>query len=168
MPKISRSLKQTALALTGFSTPVFGVSWNPPKDKREIVRGVVTFLEDRRVLYQELHREITLHVVRSVFEIRKELTEILKSCHEDAHLMEPLRAMRAACRKFLDQTGPQARQNRYFDPVSFSMIALGEFRGVFGIHLARLCVAFGIDAEPQLEALFPVPDTDKAVRKPKR
>ena len=37
--------------ITGLSVPVFGVSWTPPAAEVTIARRVVTFLEDRRVLY---------------------------------------------------------------------------------------------------------------------
>ena len=97
MAKGMVSFKKVALRITGFSTPIFGVSWNPPEDKREIVRRLVTFLEDRRVLYQPYEVEYGPWVTTSVLEIRQELTETLKKCPEDPALIEPLRAMRAAC-----------------------------------------------------------------------
>lgn len=37
--------------LNGVSCQVFGISWNPPEPDRAIAQRVVTFLEDRRVLY---------------------------------------------------------------------------------------------------------------------
>jgi hypothetical protein len=35
--------------LTGFSVPVFGVSWSPPEAERAVARRVIASLEDRRV-----------------------------------------------------------------------------------------------------------------------
>ena len=46
-----------ARRITGISTPVFGVSWTPPESKRDVVRRLVAFLEDRRALYAEYHME---------------------------------------------------------------------------------------------------------------
>ena len=48
---------EVARRITGISTPVFGVSWNPPEEKREIVRSLVAFLEDRRALYADYFME---------------------------------------------------------------------------------------------------------------
>jgi hypothetical protein len=100
-------------------------------------------------------------VTDSVLEIRRELTVALQGCPEDPELVEPLRAMRAACRKYLDATDPHARRIRhsYAGDVEFAS-ALGELRGVFGLHLARLCVAFGVDVEQELAAMFPVEDDE--------
>ena len=52
---------------------------------------------------------------------------------EDPELVDPLRAMRAACRKYLNDTDPHARRIRhpYHQEIVFAS-ALGELRGVFG------------------------------------
>jgi len=159
MPQKRIPFKQIALSITGFSTPVLGVSWNPPQDKRDIVRRLVTFLEDRRALFQPYDMEYGPWVTGSVLEMRRELTETLKGCPEDAELVEPLKAMRAACRKYLDETDPHGQRIRhpYFHEFMFAQ-ALGELRGVFGLHLARLCVAYGIDVEEELASIFPAAD----------
>lgn len=155
------AIKKFAHSFTGISTPIFGVSWNPPKDRQEIVRRLVAFLEDRRALYQTFHMESGSWVTESILEIRRELTETIQNCPEDPALVEPLRAMRAACRKYLDETDPKARriQHPWGGDLMFAS-ALGELRGVFGLHLARLCVAYGIDVEDELASIFPVADDE--------
>jgi len=162
MQKRKVSFKDVALSVTGFSTPFFGVSWNPPPNKRKIARHLITFLEDRRALYQPYDLEHGPWVTESILEIRHELTDILKSCPQDDDLVEPLRAMRAACRKYLDATDPHAR--RIHHPYGGDFLyasALGELRGVFGLHLARVCVAYGIDVEEELASMFPVVDSEQ-------
>jgi hypothetical protein len=150
-----------ARRITGFSTPVFGVSWSPPETKRDVVRKLVGFLEDRRALYTDYVMEYGPWVERSVLEMRAELTNVLKACPEDKELTEPIRAMRAACRKFLDRMGgPGSRQRQFYPNDALTWQALGEMRGVFGLHLARLCAAYGVDVEPELATIFPEADTD--------
>lgn len=157
--------REVAQRVTGISTPVFGVSWNPPEDKREIVRRLVAFLEDRRALYADFHMEYGPWVEKSVLEMRAEITNALKTCSEDEHLAGPLRAMRAACRKFLDEMGPPDSRRRVFYPREAMMWqALGELRGVFGLHLARLCAAFGVDVEPELATILPAGEEDEGPR----
>ncbi len=161
--KKSRRLpfREVAERITGISTPVFGVSWNPPESSREIVRRLVASLEDRRALYADFHMEYGPWVERSVLEMRAELTNVLKSCPEDEQLTGPIRAMRAACRKFLNEMGPPSSRRRMFYPPEVMMWqALGELRGVFGLHLARLCAAFGVDVEPELASIFPAAEEE--------
>jgi hypothetical protein len=68
--------------------------------------------------------------------------------------------MRAASRKFLDKTGAKndlilfgAHRGHY---ASWEFIsAVGELRGVFGIHIARIAVTYGIDVEKDLASIIP-------------
>lgn len=162
MGKRKVSFKKVAGSITGISTPIFGVSWNPPKDKRDVVRDLVTYLEDRRALYQDYHMEYGPWVINSVLEMRTELTSALKRCGDEAEMSQPLRAMRAACRKFLDEmNGPSKRIHQPYAREPFMWSALGELRGVFGLHLARLCVAYGINVEPEIASIFPAQDKDE-------
>ena len=41
------------IKVTGFSTPVAGVSWELTKSEKEVAQHIVTFLEDRRLLFGE-------------------------------------------------------------------------------------------------------------------
>src|SRR5260370_41902264 len=94
--------KEIALKITGFTTPIFGVSWEPPNNEREIAKSVVTFLEDRRLLFNRTELEDPHHCISSVIEIRYFLTEKLNDLDQNCELAKNLRTMRASCRKFLD------------------------------------------------------------------
>ena len=155
--------------LTGISIPVFGISWTPPASERDAAKRVVTFLEDRRVLYNPSELEVPEHCVMSVVDIRRHLTEELQKIDADGELAKQLRAMRAACRKFLDTV--QA-PNEHYDIVEqgFSrghyaswvfLSALGELRGVFGLHLAQIAAAYGLDVEDDLASILPAQDDDR-------
>jgi hypothetical protein len=152
------SFLDIARRITGISTPVFGVSWNPSESTRDIVRGLVTFLEDRRVLFIDYQMEHGPWVTQSVLEIRHELTRTLQECPDDTNLTEPIRAMRSACRKFLNDTQRPGRMS--YPHEAQLWVALGELRATFGLHLARLCTAYGIDVEPDLASILPEKDED--------
>lgn len=144
--------------LTGLSCPIFGVSWTPPEPERKIARRILTFIEDRRVLYSPSEVEIPAHCVESVIEIRHYLTHELQGLDRDTPLSTTVRALRAACRKSLDTIGPMDHRfgpigNGYQDWVFLS--ALGELRGSFGIHLATLATAYGLDIEDDLASILP-------------
>lgn len=150
------SFDKIARRITGFSTPIFGVSWNPPKDEREIVRKLIIYLEDRRVLYNPYRLEYFDPVVDSILQIRKNLTEVLENLDEKSKATPSVRAMRAACRKFLNQVA--GREHRFMD-VDL-IFYLGELRGVFGNHIAVLCTMYGIDVEGDLGEILPVEDKE--------
>lgn len=148
--------------VSGLSSPIFGVSWNPPETEVAVARRIVSYLEDRRVLYNPSEMEVPEHCVESVLDIRRFLTAELAPLAQDSELEASLRAMRAACRKFLDTAGIDGRS----DIVRFGAHrghwaswefngALGELRGVFGVHVARIAAQHGLDVEDALAAILP-------------
>lgn len=152
--------KKIVKSLTGISTPVFGISWNPPETEREIVRKLLIFLEDRRALYNPYNIETPLFVNQSLIEIRKELTETLQKVGDNPDISPHLQAMRAACRKYLNEVGDQSRP-RFYSRDFEVFAALGELRAVFGIHIAQLAVKYGIGIEQELASILPIADDIK-------
>jgi len=150
--------KQIAKSLTGISTPIFGVSWSPPKSDQEIVRKLIAFFEDRRALYNPFNIETPIFVDLSILEIRKKLTEILENIDESSDIVPHLRALRAAARKYMDEREHRRHHRMYLPREEFSFAALGELRAIFGIHLAQLAVKYGIDVEEDLASIFPEKD----------
>jgi hypothetical protein len=153
---------EAARHLTGISCPVFGVSWNPGEAKVGYARRVLTFLEDRRVLYAPWDVEVPEHCVESILEIRKFLTVQLGQLDDhDDDVAPHLRAMRAACRQFLETAGGfgNTRPWMHGPPGWRFNDALGELRAVFGIHVAQLSTKFGIDIEDDLATILP-PEAD--------
>lgn len=157
--------KEIAQRLTGISCPVFGVSWTAPEAEVTIARRVITFLEDRRVLNAPGSLESPDHCVESMFEIREYLTKELQGLVAGEELEASLRAMRAACRKFLDRTREADRPirralhlNGWESWIFFSV--LGEMRGVFGMHVAKLAAQYGLDVEDGLASVLPIIDVE--------
>jgi hypothetical protein len=151
---------EIANRLTGISTPFGGASWQPAELEIEGARRVLVFLEDRRVLYDPCEMEVPDHCVRSVIEIRHCLTEELGKLEGSTELAARLRAMRAACRKFLERVGTDGREGiRYavgsnVHSWTFGS-ALGELRGTFGVHVAKIAAEFRLDVEDKLAAILP-------------
>lgn len=148
--------------LTGVSCPIFGISWNPPEAERSIAHRSIAYLEDRRVLFAPWEMEVPEFCVRSVEEIRHFLTQEIAQMDQDNHLAKSLRAMRLACRKFMDSVVAPGgnRPARYFHMNGMRgewmlMSALGEIRGVFGIHVAQIAAEYGLDVEDDLASIMP-------------
>ena len=172
-------MKFTEIAnrLTGISTPFGGASWQPAETEIAATRRVIAFLEDRRVLYEPSEMEVPSHCVHSVIEIRHRLSHELGKLDSTSELAASLRAMRTACRKFLERVGTDGRDGIHhangwgFHSWTFGS-ALGELRGTFGIHVAKIAAAFKLDVEDRLASILPANadadtgDDDRLFRKP--
>jgi hypothetical protein len=153
--------------LSGFSLPFFGVQWTPPADEREIVRGLLTAMEDRRVLFVPYNLEVVSQLTSSVLQIREILTKTLQTLPETSRAAGSIRAMRTACRRFLEEPMPDFRNLMRWhggphpdgeegSPSFF--VALGELRATFGTHIAALAYQYGLDVEPELAPILPSSD----------
>jgi hypothetical protein len=153
--------KEIVVHLTGISCPIFGVSWNPPEPAITAARRLITFLEDRRVLYDPCEIEVPAHCVDSVIQIREFLTHELSRAGLATDFTASLRAMRAACRKFLSRVQSSDREivtfaNHQGHHASWVFHdALGQLRGVFGVHVAQVAVRHGLDVEDDLAKILP-------------
>lgn len=125
---------EIANRLTGIATPFGGASWQPAEMEVATARRVIALLEDRRVLYAPEEMEVASHCVQSVIEIRHHLSDELGKLDSGSELAASLRAMRAACRKFLERVGTDGRDGIHhadgwgFHSWTFGS-ALGELRG---------------------------------------
>lgn len=152
---------EIANRLTGISTPLGGASWQPAELDISAARRVVVFLEDRRVLYEPGQMEVPSHCVHSVLEIRHVLSDELGKLDSKSDLAASLRAMRAACRKFLERVGTDGREvilyaNDHGHYASWTFYgALGELRGTFGVHVAKIATQFKLDVEDRLASILP-------------
>jgi len=160
-------LKITDLArrITGFSTSIVGLSLNPPAADRKVVRAFLTFLEDRRVLFNPFKLEVEYEVQQSILQIREQCTKAIGALPESSHAIAPLQGIRAACRRFLDEPLTHSRRFHQRDiygpggPEFFT--ALGEFRATVGAHVASLAVFYKIELKPEIAAIVPAEDTGK-------
>lgn len=158
---------EIANRLTGISSPILGVSWQPGELEVSAARRVVAYLEDRRVLYAPDELEVPSHCVHSVLELRRFLTSEIGKLDGGSEFAASLRAMRAACRKFLERVGVDgdertvlyANQQGHWASWTFYS-ALGEMRGTFGVHLARIAAQFQIDVEDKLAVIIPEKDSE--------
>jgi hypothetical protein len=134
--------------------------WVP--SQRDLAVEIVKELEDRRVLYNDYELEVPHHVVDSVLQMREVLHQKLIGVREEGALSNQLRAMRAACRKFLDVVG-EGGPHRIIIESSFQggpdswkfFTALGELRAAIGLALSLLMAAYGLTCEEQLARILP-------------
>lgn len=159
--------------ITGVSTPLFGISWNPPASDRDAVRKFLAFLEDRRALFNPHPAEVEDYVISSIHMIRAECTTAVGTLAHDAPGAKHVRAIGAACRRFLDEPYPtfddimERRREPDFDqdeahgrlrqgthPAAF-FTALGEFRAFVGAQIALLSALYEVDVYGDLVRILP-------------
>jgi hypothetical protein len=156
MANLIRKAKRVGRSITGFSIPIFGLQWTPPKDEREDIRALLTFLEDRRALYNPTSWEEPDRVYRSVQEIRGHLTDFIPKLAETSNANGHVLSMRRACRKYvdsMDRLGGATRSMHWHDREFLQ--ALGEWRAVMGLHIAALSEIYGVVVQPELLSIFP-------------
>ena len=143
--------------LTGLSIPIFGVSWEPPKSEIRIAQEILNFLEDRRVLYNPYELELPDQCVRSVLQIREFLVRTIGDLPRREGLPEHVRAMLAACRRFLDNHAREQLPHPFQAPLAFAAFAqgLGELRSEIGLRLGIIAVMNGLDVGPELATILP-------------
>ena len=140
--------KELASRLNGVQIPIFGVQWVPTEPERKVVRDVLTVLEDRRVLYNPCAWELPQEVIDSVLRIRDVLTDAIQRLGEKSNAAPALRAMRTACREYLDRSRDHYGQHDL-------SIDLGRLRALFGLQIAFLAIEYGIDLEDDLASIVP-------------
>ncbi|MFI9204030.1 DUF6650 family protein [Streptomyces sp. NPDC053048] len=151
--------------ITGFSTPVAGISWESPESQVSAARAILIYLEDRRVLtaggigdprqrVTEIRRlEQPQFCIDSVLMMRMWLTEFQIEHDVSEFLSARLGVMRQACRHFLDTVGsyvPLVTSERFVD-------ALIELRKAIGAQVALIAGKYKLDVSEPLSAILPEP-----------
>ena len=158
--RAKRLTSESARRITGISGPFGGVQWaDPGPSDRERVRGFLVELEDRRVLYNPDWLEVRDQVDSSVIEIRHICTDVLKGLSPLDFATLPIRNVRAACRRYLDDSAVDFRHVGFpSDRGGMSagaFLALGGFRAAVGHEVARLSAYYDVEVEGDLATVLP-------------
>jgi hypothetical protein len=101
-----------------------------------------------------------MHCVQSANEIRHFLTAQINDAHGE-DLVASLRAMRAATRKFVDAAGPNAQNFQHgWAPDNAFGLALGDFRTLMGVQIARIGTQYDLTVEDDLATILPPTDEE--------
>jgi hypothetical protein len=145
--------------LTGISNAFAGASWKPAASVFDTAREVIVFLESKRVLFVPSEMELPKRCVESVINVRDYLTAAIQKLNEKEPLTKNLRAMRIACNKFLQSMTQEVIDNGNKSGHYASWIfagALGEMRGVFGIHIAIISETYDVQINADEEGLYSI------------
>lgn len=150
--------RELVARLTGISTPVGGIDWEPPAEEREKAKQVLKYLAKQQALWDPYDIAIGSFVTESILDVRALLSHDLKDVPGDSVLGEGLLAMQAACRMFWDEN--QSPRSGYGPPYEAQLHStLGELRALFGIHIARIACAYDLEVDGHLVGILP-PEPD--------
>ena len=158
--------KSIARRINGISIHGYGINWSPPESHRKIALRVISRLEDRRVLYKRTEYEYPVKCEKSVEDIRRMLTNEIEALEHDTKIASILKAMRAACRQFLDTLQDNqlnVELSAYPYPAKHweFIDALKCLRDDFGYYVAYLSAIYRIDVESDLAQIMPVARWDR-------
>lgn len=143
---------------TGIGGFGFSVNWEKVPGDEEVARRVITFLEDRRVLFGMRHMEDEQYCVDSANQIRHFLTDQLSQAKAGKSLATSIKAVRTAVRAFVEAAGGDARNFRYHRSGAMAdefSVALGELRSRVGLQIALIADQYDIEVEDGLAQLLP-------------
>jgi hypothetical protein len=149
--------------VNGFGALGISLNWEKVPGDEEVARAVISFLEDRRLLFGDRHVEDEIHCVQSANEIRRFVTSRIADAKPGRSLEASLREIRRACRQFMDRAGPNASnfRDRHFGPwTDLFSLAIGELRAIVGLHVALIATEYDLPVEPELASILPWEEDD--------
>lgn len=150
------------LSSIGITVPLIGGGFSAtlaPASEAETHRAarILTFLEDRRALFDPMDVEVPQYATQSIMGIRQHLAKELLEIERTSVLAACLRGMIGACHQFLSRTQldrvERGWRRSFYDQLYVH--ALGELRGHFSVHIAQMAAAHGLDVEGQLATILP-------------
>jgi hypothetical protein len=145
---------ELAARLTGILGPADKNGWKPPVEERDKARRLLLYLAGQRALHYPYDREIGTFIVQSILDTSERLTRDIEALSTDSLLRKILRAMQAACRKFVNEN--QSPSAGYGEPYQAQLLCtLGEVRALFGIHIARIAFTYNLEVDTCLEDILP-------------
>jgi hypothetical protein len=147
--------------LTGINMPGgFGVTWEYVTSEKETAASLLTFFENRRVLYHPFSNQCPGKVVISVLQVRSKIQSAMESLGRETYLHQLLALMRKTALSFLEYATANCEGDVSCDDCRVRdtgcLEGLREFRREMGSALAGLCISFDLDVEEQLASIMPL------------
>lgn len=146
--------KSMASRFGGVSAFGFGLSWRPKEPDHEIIKRFLIALEDRRALFVGSIYEQPQHVIKSVDQMRKDITAALQQISDDKATAGSLKMLRAACHEFMNDAPTNEMLHGHWEQEKI-LLSLGKLRSAFGMQIAALSAAYGIDVAENFKLILP-------------
>lgn len=130
----------------------------PSAAEAQALAGLVAMLEGNPIFNGHMVMpEEQERCYRAVGELRRLIGDIRLLLPDDTAANDTLAAMRAACRKYLDEAEAwDKKSGRRFSMPTFGFFQLlGAFREVMGLHVWQLGEVYDLEVEGRLAKHFP-------------
>lgn len=145
------------IRLNGFGLPwgAGSVQWEYVQSNKDLARRVVVFLEDRRVLTGNPHRDLEdADFARlSADSIRNFMTAEIFNVKDGGELEAAFKSIRNACKAFVDGAGTHSI--KYQNDARYFHAMLTSMRQTVGQELGWLAEDYGIKLTPEVQAIVP-------------
>ena len=165
MAVVGWALSEIQVNLSVFGLGGGTVTWARTAGDRQIARSVITFLEDRRLLFGRRHLEDEEHCIHSANDIRIFIGRRISESDPGDQLEGALRVIRWAARRFVDAGGPRGTNFSHRSSAAVTdrfSLALGELRAHVGAQLAVLTHVYELPVEYELAQIIPDIDDDES------
>jgi hypothetical protein len=136
--------------ITGISTPVVGVQWNPSQTERNIIYEFWINLAERRILSEELCDVPCEKMMTSIDTILSNIRMALNELGPDSEVRPLFEEMRIACQKFQKYLEEYFLQNHENDEVicrTEFRDAISALRNTFKNNIESLNKSFKLNIE---------------------
>jgi hypothetical protein len=158
MPRVSTQLSEMLARITGISIGAdgFGVEWEPTPTERTVARRLVHRFENHRVLWFSGCGRNPGEMIRSLQELRDDLTIALDDLGEDSVTSAAVRQFRRECMEFQSRLDELSfRPDGTGAPPEDFWIELGAFRTNFGATLRFVLVCLELTTDDNLSRILP-------------
>ncbi len=160
---MARRAKEFLKKLTGLSTPFGGVSWKPLADERDVIYRLLQQLGNRRLMDRTHGAFGFPRVIRSLEQMRNDLTAALTELPSDSPLRGILEDARADLQHFQTFVEDEFSDNGHIDrgPSEALLEALWAIRKGIGAKVAFLSNACDVPLSKDLLYHFHVDEPRK-------
>ncbi len=155
---MGNKLNEFLRRITGFSSPVGGISWHVPQDEREVLYKLVQQLSDRRFLRRSHVGFDFYYILDSLSKMRENVTSALCELSPKSKTRLFLENIRAALHEFQSHVEYELKELRDLEtiPSEELLIALESMRDVVGGNLYSIEQVLGVEVPSELKVNFNV------------
>lgn len=155
--------------MTGIKLPGgVGVTWEYEKDEKLIASTLLTFLENKRILFHPYVDRCPGNAIISVLELRKRIQSDMEQLDRNTYLHKTLSLMRNSINLFLEYASANCESVTSCKDCRVRktgcLKGLIEFRKEMGRCIAGICISFDLDVEEQLATIMPLNVDNKLLK----